>query len=116
MEENTTIPDTTTQGNNNEQPKQEAKTMKNWEMDIIIAWGLTAMGVISIIGWIAYSIKTGNSNGTEIPMAIVSGLTGALAGRNTTKPHTNPLPTQPTEQNVCYKQQMEQAQQQAKEE
>jgi hypothetical protein len=66
---------------NNSQTK-EASSMKSWDMDIIIAWGLVMMGIISIIGWIAYSILTGNSNGTEIPMAIVSGLTGALAGRH----------------------------------
>lgn len=53
-----------------------------WEVDKIISGGLVVMGILSIIGWIWYSISTGNSNGTEIPMAIVSGLTGALAGKN----------------------------------
>ena len=66
---------------NNQQTKEES-SMKQWDMDIIISWGLVVMGIISIIGWIIYSIATGNSNGTEIPMAIVSGLTGALAGRH----------------------------------
>lgn len=66
---------------NNQQTSEES-SMKSWDMDIIIACGLVMMGIISIIGWIAYSILTGNSNGTEIPMAIVSGLTGALTGRH----------------------------------
>lgn len=66
---------------NNQQTKEES-SMKHWDMDIIISWGLVIMGIISILGWVIYSIYTGNSNGTEIPMAIVSGLTGALAGRH----------------------------------
>lgn len=43
-----------------------------------MAVGLVAMGGLSILGYIIYTLKTGNSNGTEIPMAIVSGLTGYL--------------------------------------
>lgn len=64
------------------QQATEESSMKHWDMDIIISWGLVVMGIISILGWIIYFIDTGNSNGTEIPMAIVSGLTGALAGRH----------------------------------
>lgn len=77
-------------------PNKEGISMKQWDMNIIIAWGLVVMGVISIGGWIAYSIITGNSNGTEIPMAIVSGLTGALAGRNVPKKETYIEPVVPS--------------------
>lgn len=63
----------------------EESSVQQWDMDIIISWGLVIMGIISIIGWIAYSVATGNSNGTEIPMSIVSGLTGALAGKHVSK-------------------------------
>jgi hypothetical protein len=52
--------------------------MKGWSVDKIVAVGLVGMGVLSIIGYIAHIIMTGNSNGTEIPMAIVSGLTGYI--------------------------------------
>lgn len=52
--------------------------MKSWSVDKIVAVGLVGMGVLSIIGYIAHIIMTGNSNGTEIPMAIVSGLTGYI--------------------------------------
>ena len=33
-------------------------------------------------GWIAYTIYTGTSGGTEIPIAVSSGLTGVLTGKN----------------------------------
>ena len=56
--------------------------MKNWDMNRIIALGLVVMGTISIGGWIAYSILTGSSNGTELPIAIASGLNGVLTGKN----------------------------------
>lgn len=52
--------------------------MKEWSVDKIVAVGLVGMGGLSIIGYIAHIILTGNSNGTEIPMAIVSGLTGYI--------------------------------------
>ena len=57
---------------------KEAREMNRWSTDKIVAIGLVVMGVISISGYIAYALYTGNSNGTEIPMAIVSGLTGFL--------------------------------------
>ena len=56
--------------------------MKDWDMNQIIAWGLVIMGVLSIAGWVAYSIITRSSAGTEIPIAIVSGLGGVLTGKN----------------------------------
>lgn len=59
--------------------------MKEWEMNQIIAWGLVIMGILSITGWIAYSIITHSSAGTEIPIAIVSGLGGVLTGKNLSK-------------------------------
>lgn len=59
--------------------------MKEWEMNQIIAWGLVIMGILSITGWIAYSIITHSSAGTEIPIAIVSGLGGVLTGKNLPK-------------------------------
>lgn len=59
-------------------PCKEAKGVAKWSTDKIVALGLVVMGIMSISGYIAYALYTGNSNGTEIPMAIVSGLTGFL--------------------------------------
>lgn len=59
-------------------PHKEVKWPVRWSVDKIVAVGLVIMGIISISGYIAYALFTGNSNGTEIPMAIVSGLTGFL--------------------------------------
>lgn len=59
-------------------PCKEAKGIAKWSTDKIVALGLVVMGIMSISGYIAYALYTGNSNGTEIPMAIVSGLTGFL--------------------------------------
>lgn len=56
--------------------------MKNMDMNTVISWGLVVMGVLSVAGWIAYSIHTGTSGGTEIPIAISSGLVGVLTGKN----------------------------------
>ncbi len=56
--------------------------MKNQDMNIIISWGLVIMGVIAVIGWVILSYKSGTSSGTEIPIAIVSGLGGVLTGKN----------------------------------
>lgn len=55
--------------------------MRNWDMNTIISWGLVVMGVIAVAGWILLSYKTGTSSGTEIPIAIVSGLGGVLTGQ-----------------------------------
>ena len=60
------------------EPNKETRVLTKWSTDKIVALGLVIMGVLSISGYIAYALYTGNSNGTEIPMAIVSGLTGFL--------------------------------------
>ena len=52
------------------------------DMNTVISWGLSAMGVIAVGGWIAISLHTGTSSGTEVPIAIISGLTGVLTGKN----------------------------------
>ena len=52
------------------------------DMNTVISWGLSAMGIIAVIGWIFISIRTGTSSGTEVPIAIISGLTGVLTGKN----------------------------------
>lgn len=56
--------------------------LRDMDMNKVIAWGLVIMGILSIVGWIAYSIINGSSSGTEIPIAITSGLTGVLTGKN----------------------------------
>lgn len=60
------------------QEHSKETTMTKWSTDKIVAVGLVTMGMMSISGYIAYALYTGNSNGSEIPMAIVSGLTGFL--------------------------------------
>jgi hypothetical protein len=52
------------------------------DMNSVIAWGLVVMGILAVSGWIALSYKTGTSTGTEIPIAITSGLVGVLTGKN----------------------------------
>lgn len=39
------------------------------------------MGIIAVAGWLLISWKTGTSTGTEIPIGIISGLTGVLTGK-----------------------------------
>ena len=56
--------------------------MKNIDMNTVISWGLVIMGVLSVGGWIWISLQTGTSSGTEVPIAIISGLTGVLTGKN----------------------------------
>ena len=63
------------------------KKMMMWSTDKIVAIGLVVMGILSISGYIGYALYTGNSNGTEIPMAIVSGLTGFLGRGAVDKSH-----------------------------
>lgn len=67
-----------------------------WSTDKIVACGLVLMGIIAVSGTIAHQILTGTATGSEVPMAIVSGLTGflgrgALSGDLTTKsqPHNS---------------------------
>lgn len=52
-----------------------------WDTNKIIAVGLVVMGVIAVAGWLVISYKTGTSTGTEIPIGIISGLTGVLTGK-----------------------------------
>ena len=52
-----------------------------WDINRIISLGLVIMGVISVGGWLAISLKTGTSTGTEIPIGIISGLVGVLTGK-----------------------------------
>ena len=75
-----------------------AKYMSGWSTDKIVATGLVVMGIMSITGYIAYALYTGNSNGTEIPMAIVSGLTGFLGRGAVTPDHHNVIIAQPQQQ------------------
>ena len=49
-----------------------------WSTDKIVACGLVLMGIIAVSGTIAHQILTGTATGSEVPMAIVSGLTGFL--------------------------------------
>lgn len=46
----------------------------------IVTTGLVAMGCLSILGFIANLILTGQATGSEIPMAVISGLTGYIGG------------------------------------
>jgi hypothetical protein len=39
------------------------------------------MGFVAVTGWALLSYKSGSSVGTEIPIGIISGLTGALTGK-----------------------------------
>ena len=52
------------------------------ETNQVISWGLVIMGVAAVGGWIAISMITGTSSGTEVPISIISGLTGVLTGKN----------------------------------
>lgn len=52
-----------------------------WDTNKVIAVGLVAMGIIAVTGWLVISYKTGTSTGTEIPIGIISGLTGVLTGK-----------------------------------
>ena len=56
--------------------------MKTIDMNTVISWGLVLMGIMSVGGWIWISLQTGTSSGTEVPIAIISGLTGVLTGKN----------------------------------
>lgn len=56
--------------------------MINLDMNRVIAWGLVIMGILSVGGWIAFAMLTGLSSGTEIPIAISSGLIGVLTGKH----------------------------------
>ena len=53
-------------------------TTTKWGTDRIVATGLVVMGIFAVLGNIAYNWTYGATGATEIPMAIVSGLTGFL--------------------------------------
>ena len=55
--------------------------MKTWDMNMVIAVSLGVMGFTAIIGWIIISWLTGTSSGTEVPISIISGLSGVLTGK-----------------------------------
>lgn len=55
--------------------------VKTWDTNLVIALGLVTMGIIAVVGWLLISLKTGTSTGTEIPIGIISGLTGVLTGK-----------------------------------
>lgn len=61
-------------------PKNSSNTSKYtfWSSDKIVAFGLVVMGIIAVTGDITYKIMLGGTTGSEVPMAIVSGLTGFL--------------------------------------
>jgi hypothetical protein len=52
-----------------------------WDTNNIIAIGLVLMGFVAVTGWVLLSYKSGTSIGTEIPIGIISGLTGVLTGK-----------------------------------
>ena len=52
------------------------------DMNTVISWGLSIMGGLAVIGWIIISVNTGTSSGTEVPISIISGLSGVLTGKN----------------------------------
>ena len=76
--------------------------MKSWDMNKIISCGLVFMGIIAVVGWIMLSYKTGTSSGTEIPIAIVSGLVGVLTGQKLQemKQNSQIAPQSPTAQTL----------------
>ena len=49
-----------------------------WSTDKIVACGLVIMGIIAVTGTMFHIYASGSTNGSEVPMAIVSGLTGFL--------------------------------------
>lgn len=66
-----------------------------WDTNRIISLGLVVMGIIAVAGWLAISLKTGTSTGTEIPIGIISGLVGVLTGKGLAeKPQNQPQTAQ----------------------
>jgi hypothetical protein len=69
-----------------------------WSTDKIVACGLVVMGIIAVTGTIAHQIISGTATGSEVPMAIVSGLTGFLGRGALSNETTNKAqPTQEVE-------------------
>lgn len=55
--------------------------MKEWDMNVVISILLGVMGMFAVLGWIAISMSSGTSSGTEVPLSIASGLSGVLTGK-----------------------------------
>ena len=55
--------------------------MKEWDMNVVISVLLGVMGMFAVLGWIAISVSSGTSSGTEVPLSIASGLSGVLTGK-----------------------------------
>ena len=68
----------------------------NWDTNRIISLGLVLMGIIAVAGWLAISLKTGTSTGTEIPIGIISGLVGVLTGKGMAEAKLNQSQTAQT--------------------
>lgn len=51
------------------------------DVNVVIAWALGIMGFLAVIGWIIISFVTGTSSGTEVPISVISGLSGILTGK-----------------------------------
>ncbi|MBQ9408974.1 MAG: hypothetical protein IJU28_06255 [Clostridia bacterium] len=55
--------------------------MKEWDMNVVISILLGIMGMFAVLGWVAISMSSGTSSGTEVPLSIASGLSGVLTGK-----------------------------------
>lgn len=51
------------------------------DVNVVIAWSLGVMGFTAVLGWIIISWITGTSSGTEVPISVISGLSGILTGK-----------------------------------
>ena len=51
------------------------------DVNVVIAWSLGIMGFTAVVGWIVISWITGTSSGTEVPISVISGLSGILTGK-----------------------------------
>ncbi|MBO6178548.1 MAG: hypothetical protein J6M62_03840 [Selenomonadaceae bacterium] len=55
------------------------------DVNVVIAWSLGIMGFTAVVGWIIISWITGTSSGTEVPISVISGLSGILTGKSMTE-------------------------------
>ncbi len=55
------------------------------DVNVVIAWSLGVMGFTAVLGWIIISWITGTSSGTEVPISVISGLSGILTGKGMTE-------------------------------
>lgn len=74
--------------------------MKRLDINTVIACGLVVMGVIAVVGWLVLSYRTGASTGTEIPIGVISGLTGVLTGKKLAEAQTKVTQTMADAQKV----------------